>query len=185
VILFRCFPWDRTVDPATRGGPLWFPRMLQGEGRHDAPTLYGCLYVSAEPVSTVVEQLARFTGTTLSASDLVRRGRPLALGAVILADEGVLVDLDEPAILEAEDLRPSIVASGERPRTQAYAAELYERHPEAAGLRWWSTFESLWANVTLFDRAATGLTVEDVQPLALDDDVVGDAARFLGLSVAA
>jgi hypothetical protein len=185
VILFRCFPWDRTVDPAARGGPLWFPRMLQGEGRHDAPTLYGCLYVSAEPVSTVVEQLARFTGTTLSAPDLVRRGRPLALTAVTLADESVLIDLDEPTILEAEDLRPSIVASGERTRTQAYAAELYERHPEAAGLRWWSTFESLWANVTLYDRAAGGLTVEDVRPLALDDDVVGDAARFLGLPVAA
>ena len=29
--------------------------MLQGEGRHDAPTLYGCLYVSAEPVSALVE----------------------------------------------------------------------------------------------------------------------------------
>ena len=41
------------------------------------------------------------------------------------------------------------------------------------------------ANVTLFDRAAAGLAVDDVQALALADDVVGEAAAFLGLAVAA
>jgi hypothetical protein len=185
VILFRCFPWDREAGDRARGGPLWFARMLRGDGRHDAPILYGCLYVSVEPVSTVVEQLARFAGTELSGAELVRRGRPLALAAVELSDASEVIDLDDPPVLAAEGLRPSVVATGERARTQAYAAELYERHPQAAGIRWWSTFESQWPNVTLFDRAAEAITVEDVRTLSLADDVVADAARFLGLPVAA
>jgi len=60
---------------------------------------------------------------------------------------------------------------------------LHERHPDAAGLRWWSTFEPAWANVTLFDRAAETLEVADVRELRLGDEVVGEAAQFLGLRV--
>ena len=62
--------------------------MLQGGGRHDNPALYGCLYVSVEPVSAVVEQLAGLTGTSLEPADLLRHGNPLALAAVEL-DDGV------------------------------------------------------------------------------------------------
>jgi len=82
------------------------------------------------------------------------------------------VDLDEPLVLAAEELRPSLVATHERPRTQADATALYQRHEAVAGLRWWSTFESQWANVTLFDRALGALEVEDVRVIALEDDVV-------------
>jgi hypothetical protein len=180
-MLFRCFAWDRSSAPGARGGAVWFPRMLQGSGRHDNPLLYGCLYASEEPVSPVVEQLARLTGTTLGPDDLLRHGFPLALATVEVGEDPSLVDLDEPRVLAEEGLRPSLVATRERARTQADAAGLYEGHPEAVGLRWWSTFESQWPNVTLFDRAAERLAVEDVHALGLDDDVVGEAARFLGL----
>lgn len=183
MILFRCFPWESGVDPASRGGPLWFPRMLQGPGRHDNPFLYGCLYTSEQALSPVVEQLARLGGTELGGADLVRRGLPLALAAVALSEEAVLVDLDAPRVLDAEGLRPSLVATRERARTQADAAALFERRAESVGLRWWSTFESQWPNVTLFDRAAGSLEVEGVRALELGDDVVEEAARFLGLSV--
>ena len=44
----------------------------------------------------------------------------------------------------------------------AYAERLFDKHPDALGLRWWSTLESSWINVTLFDRAA-GL-VHDHEP---------------------
>lgn len=183
MILFRCLAWDEASSPRARGGPLWFPRMLQGDGRHDNPTLYGCLYVSAEPVSAVAEQFDRLTGTSIDAADLVRRGRPLALAAITLPDDTLLVDLDEPSVLEREGLRPSRVATHNRSITQAGAAEVYSRHPQAAGLRWWSTLEALWANVTLFDRAEELLAVEDVHPLGLGDDVVIEAADFLGLPI--
>jgi hypothetical protein len=74
------------------------------------------------------------------------------------------------------------VATRERSRTQADALGLHEGHPEAAGLRWWSTFEAQWANVTLFDRVAPLLRVQDVRELALADELVGEAATFLGLA---
>jgi hypothetical protein len=185
VILYRCFSWDRTVEATARGGAVWFPRMLQGRGRHDSPERYGCLYVSEEAVSAVVERLAMLVGTDLAPPDLVRGGFPLALASISLPDEGVVLDLDEPRVLSEEGLRPSVVATHERSRTRADAEALFERHPDAAGLRWWSTFESQWANVTLFDRSARSLGVEDVQRLTVDDPVVGAAARFLGLEGAA
>lgn len=183
MIVFRCFAWDDAAAPRARGGPLWFPRMLQGDGRHDDPALYGCLYVSIEPVSAAVERLARLAGTSIAQSDLVRRGYPLALATVELSDQAELVDLDDPTVLVREDLRPSRVATNERSVTQTQAGELFGRHPRAAGLRWWSTFESLWANVTLFDRAEPALTVADVRALEVGDDVVREAAEFLGLPV--
>jgi hypothetical protein len=142
VILFRCLAWDKAASPTSRGGPLWFPRMLQGNGRHDNPDLYGCLYVSVEPVSAVAEQIQRLAGTSLEAPDLLRR---------------------------------SI--------TQAGASEVFSRHQEAVGLRWWSTIEALWPNVTLFDRAAEILAIEDVHPLELGDGIVIEAADYLGLPI--
>jgi RES domain len=183
VILFRCFAWDEAAGPRARGGPLWFPRMLQGDGRHDNPALYGCLYASSEPVSAAVERLTRLAGTSLAQSDLSRRGYPFALATIDLSDSAELVDLDDPAVLLREDLRPSSVATNDRSSTQTQATALFGRHPQASGLRWWSTFESLWANVTLFDRAGEFMEVADVKALEVGDDVVRDAADFLGLPV--
>jgi RES domain len=185
VILHRCLAWDRRAAASAPGGALWFPRELQGEGRHDAPELYGCVYVSEAPVAAVVEELARFAGTALRASDLRRGGLPLALAELRLADGAALVDLDAPLVLAAEGLRPSLVTTATRARTQAHAIALHARRPNAAGIRWPSTFEPLWANVTLFDRALDRLSVEDVRPLRPDDPVLGEAAAFLGLRVAA
>ena len=184
MILFRCLAWDKAAAPRSRGGPLWFPRMLQGNGRHDNPALYGCLYASVEPVSAVAEQIHRLAGTSLEPPDLLRRGLPLALAAIALDDAHELVDLDDPAVLVGEGLRPSQIATHDRAVTQAGAAEIFERHPDAPGLRWWSTIEALWENLTLFDRAQELLSVDDVHPLGLGDEVVVEAAEFLGLPIA-
>jgi RES domain-containing protein len=183
VILFRCLAWDKAASPRARGGPLWFPRMLQGNGRHDNPEIYGCLYVSVEPVSAVAEQIQRLAGTSLEAADLVRRGLPLALATIDFVESGELVDLDDPAVLVGEGLRPSEIATNDRSVTQAGAAEVHARHPDAAGLRWWSTIEALWPNVTLFDRADELLSVGDVHPLELGDGIVIEAAEYLGIPI--
>ena len=185
MILYRCFPWDREVRAEARGGALWFPRMLQGDGRHDNPLLYGCLYVSASATASVVEQLSRALGRPLAPPALRRFGLPLALAELELSDRAELIDLDDPEVLVREGLRPSGVATHERARTQADAARLFEGHPQAAGLRWWSLFESLWPNVTLFDRIERSLRVHDVRPLAPTDDVVEEATSLLGLRVEA
>ena len=181
MILHRCFAWAKRTGLSDPDGPLWFPRVFQGEGRHDNPETYGCLYLTDREVSGVVEQLARFRGQRLLASMLARRGRPLALAAIELPDAAELVDLDEPSVLAANELRPSLVATRAREVTQPQALALHGRHPGAAGLRWWSVYESLWANVTLFDRAAPQLRLEAVRALAVDDVAVQQAADVLGL----
>jgi RES domain-containing protein len=184
VILHRCLALNERAAPAAADGALWFPRPYQGEGRHDNPAVYGCLYLSEQPLSCVVEQLARFRGQRLTAALLRRRGLPLALAELELPDDAQLVDLDDPAVLRRERLRPSRVATRDRALTQPQALALHEKHEEAAGLRWWSTFESQWLNVTLFDRAASGLRLASVRALEVADDEIAAAADVLGLRLA-
>jgi hypothetical protein len=184
VILHRCLAWNERAAPDGPDGALWFPRLYQGEGRHDNPLVYGCLYLSEQPLSCVVEQLARFRGQRLTPALLRRRGLPLGLAELELPDGAQLVDLDEPSVLRRERLRPSRVATRERTVTQPLALALHEKHGEAVGLRWWSTFESQWLNVTLFDRAASALRLGSVRALDVDDDEIAAAADILGLRLA-
>lgn len=181
LILYRCFAWNRRARPADADGALWFPRAYQGEGRHDNPDVYGCLYLADNPVSGVVEQLARFRGQRLVPGMLQRRRLPLALAELELDDRETLIDLDDPAELVRRELRPSEVATRRREVTQPQALALF-RSGRAAGLRWWSTYESLWTNVTLFDRAARRLELAAVRALSVDDPVVAEAAELLGVA---
>jgi hypothetical protein len=183
VILWRVLPWDPSARAAQPGGALWFPRPFQGAARHDDPARYGCLYVAEVAVSAVAEALAPFRGTgDLRPEMLTRMGRALALAELALDDAAALIDLDDPIVLAREDLRPSHVATTQRDRTRGDAARLFDAHPRAAGLRWWSTLEASWINVTLFDRVAGLLRVRRVRPLTQRDEEVVAAARFLGLA---
>ena len=184
MILYRCFAWKAGGPPDAADGPLWFPKMFQGEGRHDNPETYGCLYLSDRAVSCIVEQFAAFRGQRLIGSMLRRRGLPLALARIELDDRRELIDLDEPAVLRRERLRPSQVATRLRSITQPQAHGLYTRHRSAAGLRWWSSWEATWVNVTVFDRAARALTLLDVTELTLDHADVRQAADVFGLRIA-
>ena len=184
MILYRCFAWQRDARPGKDDQPdtpLWPPRPFQGDGRHDNPAEYGCLYLADRPLSCVVEQLAAFRGQRLIPSLLRRRGLPLALAEVRLDDAATLIDLDDPAVLARERLRPSLVATRDRSLTQNLALALHRRHRSAAGLKWWSTWEAQWANVTLFDRARSRLRLETVSELSVDHPVVTQAADFFGL----
>ncbi|HEY6585206.1 MAG TPA: hypothetical protein VIZ29_10190 [Gaiellaceae bacterium] len=180
MILYRCFAWNERARAGQPDSPLWFPREFQGDGRHDNPDVYGCLYLTDREASGVIEQLGRFRGQRLIPQLLVRRRLPLAVAAVELPDRAALVDLDDPAELRRRRLRPSTVATRERSITQPQALAIY-RNTEAAGIRWWSIYESLWANYTLFDRAVRRLSVNEVRRLTLDHPAVAEAAEFLGL----
>ena len=182
MILHRCFAWDRRAAAGDEGGPLWFPRAYQGDGRHDNPDVYGCLYVTMHAVSAVVEQLARFRGSVLVPQILLRRRTPLALATLELDATAAVVDLDDPTVLSARALRPSTVATRTRHVTQPQALALYQGG--ADGIRWWSTFESLWTNVTIFDRTARRLRIGAIRRLAVDDVAVREAADFLGIAPA-
>ena len=138
--------------------------------------------MAIEPVGAIVAQLARFRGSVMVPQILLRRGLPLALAAIDLDDRVALLDLDDPRVLAARGLRPSHVATRQRSVTQPQALALYRMG--ASGLRWWSTFESLWTNVTLFDRATPRLRVADVRRLRPGDADVHDAAELLGIAPA-
>ena len=184
MILHRCFAWSRTAAADAPDGALWFPRVFQGEGRHDNPDVYGCLYLADRPVSCIVEQIAAFRGQRLTASLLRRRGLPLAVADIELDAGATLIDLDDPAVLRRERLRPSLVATAQRRITQPQSLALHGRHGEAAGLRWWSRWEALWVNVTVFDRAASALALKSVRALTLEDAALLEAAEFFGLRIA-
>jgi hypothetical protein len=181
VILHRCFAWSERAGEQDPDGPLWFPREYQGEGRHDNPDVYGCLYVADREASAVVEQLSRFRTQRLIPGMLERRGLPLSLAALELDDKAELLDLDDPRTLTKHALRPSVVATRNRTITQPQALELYERLPEALGLRWWSIHESLWTNVTLFDRALAHLRLASVRRLEPGDPALAEAVDNLGM----
>jgi hypothetical protein len=181
VTLYRCFAWRRAANDDQPDGPLWFPRPFQGDGRHDNPEVYGCLYLSDRPDSCNAEPLAAFRGQRLMASMLKRRDLPLALARLEIRDSATLIDLDDPSVLRRERLRPSRVATRTRAVTQPQALALYRRYPRAAGLRWWSSWEALWTNVTVFDRAAAGLRAVEVTELTLDHPGLRDAADLFGL----
>jgi hypothetical protein len=182
LILHRVFPRDPRAAPGEPGGSLFWPRGLQGYGRHDNPELYACFYASEARVSPVAEALAPFRGSGEVVPGMLERGgRPLALAALELPDEVPLVDLDEPSMLAAEELRPSQVATRRRSLTQGQAARLFEKHERVAGLRWWSSLESLWINVTLFDRAEPVMAAGEVETLTPDSEPVREAASLLGL----
>jgi RES domain len=182
VILWRVLPWDPSARPAAPGGALWFPRPFQGTARHDNPSRYGCLYVAEEPDAAIAETLAPFRGTgDLEPEMLLRMGRPLALARLELRG-APLLDLDDAAVLVEVGLRPSQVATGHRDVTQPEAARLFDAHPGAAGLRWWSTLEASWICATVFDRAARHLRVRGVEPLHPAHEHVRAAATSLGLA---
>lgn len=184
VILWRVVPWRARAVPGEPGGALWFPRQLQGLGRHDSPDRYGCLYAAETAVSALAEALAPFRGAGgLAPEMLVRGDLPLALARLELDDPGRLVDLDDPSVLSAWGLRPSGVATRARAVTQEYAARVFDELPRAVGLRWWSTLEASLINLTLFDRAAPHLSVVDIEGLTLEHAVVVEAAEMLGLRV--
>ena len=184
-MLYRVVPLDPLAEPTEEGGARFVARALQGQGRHDAPSLYGAIYVSRSPVSAVAERLRRFRGRPI-VEEYLRWERQLPYAIVSFDDRAVsdLVDLDDPRNLEARGLRPSTVATATRKVTQRYARAIHAEG--AAGLEWWSTIEASWINVTLFaERVASTLRPGGPpEALALDHPAVREAAEVVGVSLA-
>ena len=95
-------------------------------------------------------------------------------------DAAALVDLDDPRELQRRKLRPSEVATRTRAVTQRQAAAIFALPDQPAGVRWWSTLESSWINVTLFDRVLASVEIAGVRALRLTDAEVREASDFLG-----
>ena len=132
-------------------------------------------------MGAAAELLARFRGVReLEPRHLRRFGRPLALALLRLSAGTELVDLDDPKVLQRRGLRPSQVATRTRAVTQRQAAAIFAGPGEPAGVRWWSTLESSWIDVTLFDRTLAGVEIVSIAALSLEDGTVREASDFLG-----
>lgn len=180
---FRVFPWNGVSTGAERFGPLHVARALQGASRHGCPERYGVLYCAREPTSAVAESIQGIRGHALSTPDLSLEGMNLALVQLRLRDSEKIIDLDAPANLADRGLRPSKVATGNRPATQAVAVQLFEEG--ASGFLWWSTLEAAWINASLFlERVAATLQVVG-QPriLTLQNSELLQAADRLGIAI--
>ena len=183
-MLYRLFPHAPGARSHDEWGPLHVARAYQGWGRHDNPDAYGALYLSRQPAAAVAERLRRLLGRELSEARLHPGGRTLALAEIDESELGPLPDLDDPAELLERGLRPSMVASRERDRTQPIALAAFEEGRD--GLAWWSTVESSWTNVTLFaERALPKLSLAgDPEPLSMEHPAVAEAVEALGLPTA-
>jgi glyoxylase-like metal-dependent hydrolase (beta-lactamase superfamily II) len=72
------------------------------------------------------------------------------------------------------------VATRVRATTQRDALRLFHSHRRATGLRWWSTIEASWINLTIFDRARRRLRVRSIELLGAGHEAVRGAAAELG-----
>lgn len=148
--LWRSFPWDPAAAENQPFSAAFVPPG-QGHGRFDLPgEPVGVLYLAETPDHAVAEWLARFRGTSIEETDLMRNGKARALVAVELAGSAWdgIADLCAPAVLQHHGFRPDSLAMRDRTVTQAVAAALYERG--LAGLRWWSALFGDWHTVVLF-----------------------------------
>ena len=75
---------------------------------------------------------------------------------------------------------PSRVATRYHERTQPQALAIHASG--ADGLRWWSTFEASWCNLTLFDRGARHLRIAEVSVLEAGHAALVEALDVLGIA---
>jgi hypothetical protein len=158
------------------------PRYVQGGGRHDQPNHYGALYVSRVAMSAVAELIQSFRGRLMTDADLRSAGgAQFALASIDDRRLTQLIDLDDPAALVVRGLRPSTIATQDRPVTRAIALALFSEG--AVGFGWWSTLEASWPNVTLFaERAAEQLDLAtEPEPLTVTHPVFRSAAEAVGV----
>ncbi len=182
--LFRVVQWDGVSLDVASGGPLFVPRARQGQGRHDCPTLYGAWYCTRHPLSAVAEAIKHLRGRRL-ADEHFSRGSDSrqALVALRFSESAPLVDLDDAAQLLARRLQPSHVATHRRSRTQRIAEGIFSEG--AAGIRWWSTLNAEWTNVTLFhERALPQIALlGPPRPLSIELPEVREAAEQIGVRI--
>jgi hypothetical protein len=183
---WRVFPWDRDAAPGEPFSPEYVPQG-QGKGRFDLPGVPGGVLYAAETAEHAVAELVQqYRGQTLDEADLIVAGRRLAVVAVALPGavrRGVL-DLCDPEELVRLGVRPDETASRDRRATQRIGAAVHAAGH--TGLRWWSAFSGDWHTVMLFrDRLTAPPAFETPEALTLDHPALREAARELGIAVAA
>jgi len=174
--LYRVLPLLTNAAPKQPGGVLYVPP--QGGGRLDNPELYAVLYLSDAAPGAIAEAFGRFPewSPAILAGSPGLPGSARVIASYRLADAAPLCDLDDPDVLRDLGLRPSEVVSRDYSRTRAWARRIYAQRLWV-GVRWWSYYDPRWASVGLWDL--TGLALQDVRPLRLDNPALIEASRTI------
>ena len=182
--LYRVFDWDGSRLDSHAGGPLYAPRDKQGKSRHDIPHLTGVYYTSLTPLSPLVETIKVFRGQTLTDRFfIIRKELHKALVSLELKEKVLLANLGDAVFLVKRNLSLAESASRDRQQTQKIAEQLYKEG--FAGIRWPSTLNSAWTNVSLFaDRCQRFLSVTET-PVKLSTDMpeLREVAHLLGVRI--
>jgi hypothetical protein len=191
---WRVFPWNAgAADGAPFSARYVPPAGAQTGGRFDlgVPAL---LYLAQNPAHALAELLQAHRGKQLTSEHLVRgdphepgRYHPLSLVRATLPAEveARLPDLTDPAVLLALDLRPDQLASHDRKVTRAISQRVHADAAAYPGFRWWSALTGEWHVTVLFlDRVdVRSIDYTTPEPLSIRHPAVGEAARFLGISL--
>lgn len=177
--LWRVCTWHPGAKPFEPGHPTYVPA-LQGQGRVDNPDHYRVTYLAESPIAAVGEAFGRVA--EWSAAMLEGRKHMANSGKALARFEfvGTPLDLDNPDVLSARELRPSRVVTRERSVTQRWALRIWQEDAWP-GVRWWSALDADWGIVALWEQR--DLRVTDVDVLTIDHPVVLEAADHLGADI--
>ena len=181
--LYRVF--YHLPDAADRepGGIFYVPQQVGG--RIDNPALYETLYVGDSRAGACAEVFNRGKYRMQWSTEMLR-GLPIlpnsvrAMAWYEFADANTPVcDLDDPAELLAQSLRPSRVVTRDYSVSQAWARALFKKE-RWSGVRWWSYHDARWASFGFWQYRCTA---RGVQPLTIDDPDLRQAAEVLKIRV--
>jgi hypothetical protein len=149
VRLFRVLPYDVNAAPDEKGGVFYRPG--SAAGRIANPDLYRELYFGCEPESAIAETFGRLP-VWHSADFIHSGGRTLALATYQLPDAARIFNLDDrDALKSIKVLRPSEVVTRDRPRTRAWAREIFQlKNGDYVGASWWCFYNPDWRCVGLW-----------------------------------
>lgn len=185
VVLWRCFPWDRSATP---GAPFSPSHLQAGQtaGRFDLGDRPPVRYLAGSDAHAIAEILQGFRGATLTPAHLKRHGWPLAIATFEVPGSiaAKVADLGDPAVLLELDRRPGELAHHDRVITQGIARQTHDAG--YAGLKWWSALTGAWTSTVLFaDRVSVDdLTISVPVPITLKSAGVVEAANRLGIALA-
>lgn len=179
-------PQWHQLDASAAFHPLYIAVDRQGLGRFDNPHLYAALYAAVTPEGAVGETFGNLARWPRHELEREKEGRPRCLVTLELADGVNVVDLDDPAVLLRQRLRPSDVVRRNRDRTREVANEIWRGQRDAGvrGLRWWSYWRPEWTVLVLWSLGFElplfpDVSVVDVEPIRREMPAVQVAADVL------
>lgn len=180
--LYRVLFYNKNAAPQEPGGVLYIPP--QGQYRLDNPKYYSVLYVGDSPSGVCAEVFYRGV-YRLNWNDKMLRPLPNGDRRVLawyeVDDSTPLCNLDDPAELQQQTLRPSQVITRDYANvTQPWALRIFEQR-RFAGVSWWSFCDARWTTLGLWDLNV--ITQHGVEELTLDHPAIIEAARIVGVRI--